>query len=82
MACQGSKWYFDYLKFSKSFIPGVGELVLKSDVNQANAKEEYEIMRQLDHKNIVKAGIQTLAKIECDSEANAVTFSAKRIIGV
>ena len=45
--------------FSFCFL-GNGELVLKSSVNKANAKEEYEIMRQLDHKNIVKVidGIQ------------------------
>ncbi|CBY24969.1 unnamed protein product [Oikopleura dioica] len=30
------------------------ELILKSSVNQADAKAEYEIMKQLDHSNIVK----------------------------
>jgi len=30
------------------------DLFLKSSVNQANAKEEFEIMKQLEHKNIIK----------------------------
>ena len=44
------------------------ELVLKSSVNQITAKEEYNIMKKLDHKNIVKVRVANFTILMSMSE--------------